>query len=93
MAKGPGHDRGAGMGRRLEDPAPGEGLAGPEAPGTRGSSPLPLLRLGPEWRSPCARGGRWRSRAGKGCGAFRAVSCAPRAQAASPGPRSTKSRC
>lgn len=43
------------MGRGLEGPAPGEGLAGPEVQSTRGSSPGPLVRLGPGWRSPCAR--------------------------------------
>lgn len=94
VEKGTGNALGGeeGMGRRLEDQAPGEGLAGPKVQGTRDNGFLPLLRLGPGWRSPCARGGRWRSRGGKACGAFRAVSCAPRAQAASPCPRS-KCRC
>lgn len=31
------------------------GLGGPEVQSTRGSSPCPLVRLGPGWRSPCAR--------------------------------------
>lgn len=97
VEKGTGNDRvGEGAGR-LEEQAPREGPADPEVKDTRGSTPLPLQRLGPGWRSPCARGSRWRSRVGgwgdSGGGTLRAVSCAPWAQVASTCPHCTKSRC